>query len=439
MLDILQKTLNILWESWLVLGQMAPYLLLGFLLAGILSVFVSPSWVERHVGRRGWGSVLKASLFGVPLPLCSCGVIPVSASIRRHGASRAATAAFLLSTPQTGVDSIAITFRLLGPVFAVYRPIVALLTGLAGGWLVQLFDPSRRSDAPAAPSRPQCHEVCCAETAPRNALLRAVQYGFVTLPRDIGRPLLVGILIAGAIAALAPENRLGVYIGGGVPSILLLMTAAVPIYVCATASVPIAVGLIHLGASPGAALAFLIAGPATNAATFTTLWKLLGRGTALLYLAIVAISALAGGLLLDWLFAWLEAATPPLGTHAHLMAEGGWGGHLWAGTLLGVLAGSSRRIGQLRRAIKGSSPAPPDAGPAARQQQLDLRVAGMTCSHCAESVRRALAECDGVRSAEVDLGNGHAWVAGDHLDRGQLLAAVAELGYAASLAEEPTA
>ena len=149
MIDI---AVRIAWESWAVLGEMAPYLLFGFLMAGILSICISPEFIERHLGGRGFGPVVKAAIFGVPLPLCSCGVIPVAASFRRHGASRAATASFLLSTPQTGVDSIAVTYALLGGAFAVYRPIVALATGLLGGLLVMLFARSIQNGASCRPS-----------------------------------------------------------------------------------------------------------------------------------------------------------------------------------------------------------------------------------------------------------------------------------------------
>lgn len=322
-------------ESWLVLGQMAPYLLFGFLVAGVLSVCVSPEWVERHLGGHGFRAVVKASLFGVPLPLCSCGVIPVSVSIHRHGASRAATTAFLLSTPQTGVDSIAVTYGLLGPIFAIFRPVTALLTGLVGGGLVQFFGQPDKSDTAAEPVT--CIETCCAGKHQKSILTRTLHYGFVTLPKDIGLALLVGILIAGIMAAVVPQGHLEAYIGGGLLSILLMIMAGVPVYVCATASVPIAAGFIHIGASPGAALAFLIAGPATNAATFTTIWKALGRQTALLYLVTVIASALGCGLLLDWLIPIAEMSLPELAGHAHAESTGSWLYHAAAILLLAVL------------------------------------------------------------------------------------------------------
>jgi uncharacterized membrane protein YraQ (UPF0718 family) len=329
--------LKIITESWLVLGQMAPYLLLGFLVAGVLSVCISPAWIERRLGRRGFGPVLTASLFGVPLPLCSCGVIPVSASLRRHGASRAATTAFLLSTPQTGVDSIAVTYALLGPVFALFRPRVALVTGVLGGSLVQLLDPTDEVPEPGETAPSPCTDACCAKGPGRGLVLRALEYGFVTLPRDIGLALLVGIVLAGAIAALVPQDSLHAYIGGGILSILLMMAAGLPIYVCATASVPIAAGLIHVGASPGAALAFLIAGPATNAATLTTAWKVLGRRATLVYLLTVALSAVGCALLLDWLIPTVGAALPQLGASSDAHSQGTWLSNLGAIAMLAVL------------------------------------------------------------------------------------------------------
>lgn len=421
MFDILSATLR---EAWIVLGQMSIYLVFGFLMAGVLSVCISPALVERHLGRRGLWPVMKASLLGVPLPLCSCSVIPVAASIRRHGAGRGATTAFLLSTPQTGVDSIAITYALLGPVFAVFRPIAAFATGLFGGYLVQLVDDRDDAD-PGSPSADDaCAEPCCADTGSGNVVVRVLRYGLITMPRDLAPSLLLGVLIAGAMAALVPEGRLAPYLGGGVVSILLLMAAGTPLYVCATASVPIALGFIHAGASPGAALAFLIAGPATNAATFTTLWKLLGRRTAGLYLLTVVVSAIACGLLLNWLMPAEDDTLRQLADHVH--DESAWLIHGGAAGLLALFA-FSYWFG----VTKETATAHLHAGP----QRVELAVGGMTCGHCADTVRRALVACDGVSSAEVDLTSARVVVTGEDFDPNRLAAAVAELGYAAETVE----
>ena len=333
-----------LWQSWLVLGDIAPFLLLGFAIAGLLSVWITPEWTERHMGGHGMRPVLEAALWGIPVPLCSCSVIPVIASMRRHGASRAATTAFLLSSPQTGVDSIAVTYALLGPVFAIFRPIAALISGLLGGVLVLLFGRHNGNGAGAEPELPPCKEDCCTGDRSRGILRRALRYGFLSLPGDLAGAFLFGVLVAGALAVWMPANVCHAYLGGGIFSILLAIAAGVPLYVCATASVPIAAGLIYLGASPGTALAFLITGPATNPAAFATIWKVLGRRTALVYLVTVAASAILCGLLLDAVFllpmaqAWLPHASAHVSTH--LAVQGGWATSVWAAVLLAVFAAS---------------------------------------------------------------------------------------------------
>jgi uncharacterized protein len=284
-------------QLWATLCQMSPYLLFGFLVAGLLAFFVSRKWVEAHLGGHGLWPVLKATLFGIPLPLCSCSVIPVSASLHKHGASHGATTAFLIATPQTGVDSIFVTFSLLGPVFAIFRPVAALVSGLFGGLVVD--SAHRRANGDEAPNG-DCTDACCSSESKGSRFAGALKYGFVGLPKDIGRSLLIGVLIAGAIAAFVPDDAFA-DIGTGPLAILGMMLVGIPLYVCATASIPVAAMLIVKGVSPGAAFAFLMTGPATNAAGLATVWKIMGPRTALVYLSSVAVSALVGGLCLDWL------------------------------------------------------------------------------------------------------------------------------------------
>ena len=294
----------IIMDLWHTVVEMSPYLLFGFLLAGILSVLIPHSFIERHLGGRGVLPVLKASLLGVPLPLCSCSVIPVSMSLRKHGASKGSTIAFLLSTPQTGVDSIFVTLSLLGPVFAIFRPIAAFVTGLIGGALVDMFGQgSHAEDQPV----PKCSDECCSSGGNvADKVLRGLKYGFITLPRDIGRPMLIGLVIAAAITALAPEDYFADKLGTGVFAMVVMMLVGIPIYVCATASVPIAAALILKGLTPGAAFVFLMTGPATNAASFVTIWKILGGRTAIIYLATVAGCAILSGILLDYIAAGVD-------------------------------------------------------------------------------------------------------------------------------------
>jgi uncharacterized membrane protein YraQ (UPF0718 family) len=299
----------ILTDVWRVLLEMSPFLLFGFFFAGLLAVLVSPEGVERQLGGSGLWPVVKATLFGIPLPLCSCSVIPVTASLRRHGASRGASTAFLLSAPQTGVDSILVTYSLLGSLFAVFRPLAALLAGILGGSLVTAAESGEERDRTLAQP---CEEECCALSGDHGRGYRAVRFGFVTLPKDIGKPLLIGILVAGFISSLIPEDFFSGIIGTGFGAMVVMMLLGIPVYVCATASIPVAAALIAKGVSPGAALVFLTTGAATNTATIATAWKMMGGRTALIYLATVVVTAFASGMALDYLFRVSGApATPP--------------------------------------------------------------------------------------------------------------------------------
>jgi uncharacterized membrane protein YraQ (UPF0718 family) len=293
----------IIMDFWHTVVDMSPYLLFGFFVAGVLSVLVSQNLVERHLGGRGIWPVLKASLFGVPLPLCSCSVIPVSMSLHKHGASKGSTIAFLLSTPQTGVDSIFVTLSLLGPVFAIFRPIAAFVTGLIGGILVNMFGQGLPTEEQTVP---KCSDDCCRGGKVGTRIVNGLKHGFVTLPRDIGKPMLVGLVVAAGITALAPEGYFADKLGTGILAMVVMMLVGIPIYVCATASVPIAAALILKGLTPGAAFVFLVTGPATNAASFITIWKVLGRQTAIIYLATVAGCALLSGVLLDYVTAGVD-------------------------------------------------------------------------------------------------------------------------------------
>jgi len=291
--------INIVMEFWNVLAEMAPYLLFGFFVAGTLSVFISPKTIENHFGGKGILPIIKAALFGIPLPLCSCGVIPVAASLGKHGASRSAVVTFLLATPQTGVDSILVTFSLLGPVLAVLRPIGALMSSVLGGILVMIFDSKKPLKNHVTP---KCEASCCSETNKHGKLYNLFHYGFITLAGDLSKSLFAGLFIAAMISVFVPPTFFSSFLKPGWMSMLTMMILGIPVYVCATASVPIAVALIAKGISPGAALVFLMTGPATNAATFTTVWSVIGKRATLLYLITIAGSALGLGLLVDWLF-----------------------------------------------------------------------------------------------------------------------------------------
>jgi hypothetical protein len=409
--------LDVLREFWFLLEEMSIYLLFGFLVAGFLSVWISSEQIERHLGKPGMGPIWKASLFGIPLPLCSCGVIPVGASLRQHGASKGATASFLLSTPQTGVDSILATWSLLGPVFAVFRPLAALVTGVVGGGLIAARD---RGESVETTEVEACSDGCGSTPVEGSTLSRALRYGFLTLPRDIARALILGLLIAAVISALLPEDFFGASLGSGPLALIVMMLVGIPIYVCATGSIPLALAMMHLGMSPGAALVFLITGPATNSAAITTIWKILGRSSALIYLATVATLALLSGFTLDFLFSrdWILGNWKPEMAHHSMLPH-------WASLLGALLLVALLLVALLPRRRTSESDL-------TRDDFQILKVKGMNCGHCVESVTRALQECVGVESAEVSLEEGLARIRGPVKDFAPLISAVEALGFQAS-------
>lgn len=295
MAEFIKTILTGFWQTAL---EMSPYLLFGFLVAGFLSVLLSRQAVERHLGGRGIIQVIKAALFGVPMPLCSCSVIPVTMSLHKHGASKAAAVSFLLSTPQTGAENIFVVYSLLGPLFAIFSPVAAFVTGIVGGILVNFLD---RSSSPVENNHPDCTDECCNPARKTNKVFSALRFGLVVLPRDIARPLLVGLAIAAFITALVPDDFFADKLPHGFISMLIIMVLSIPVYVCATASIPIAAAMIAKGLDPGAAFVFLLIGPTTNAAGIATIWKILGQKTAFIYLFAVMGCALAGGSLLNLL------------------------------------------------------------------------------------------------------------------------------------------
>lgn len=304
-------------DFWEILRQMSPYLLFGFFLAGIIRVLLPVRWVEKHLGGEGFYASLKSSALGVPLPVCSCGVIPLAASLRKHGAGAGPTTAFLISTPQTGVDSILATWAMLGPVFTVFRVAAALLSGLLGGWAVSLLAKSS-----AAPVNGADNGNGHADDTPKSfkgKIVEALRFAFVTLPGDLAVPLMAGLIISGLIGALMPAKFFETHLASLPLQMLLMLAMGIPMYVCSTASIPIAAALVlNAGISPGAALVFLMSGPATNMATIATITRMMGWRAMITYLASVAGTAVAAGVLMDTAFAGITIS--PMAMHQH---EGG--------------------------------------------------------------------------------------------------------------------
>ncbi len=315
-MDSLREILQAIVKLW---NEMAIFLLFGFMVAGILSRLMSAATVANHMGGASWWSVIKAALLGIPLPLCSCGVIPTGVWLRDHGASRGATSAFLISTPQTGIDSLAITYSFLGPVFAIFRAIAALFSGLFGGILVANFalHESKASTAlkpdschcphhepPSDSDADSCHKPPgeSAKASLKTHIIEALRYGFLTIPKEIGPWLFVGVVAAGLVDWLIPEHYFEQHFQSNLLSMLLMIALGTPLYICSSASVPIAVVLAMRGLSPGAVFVFLMTGPATNIGAIAILFKVLGPRATIIQTISVMISALLCGLALDWIY-----------------------------------------------------------------------------------------------------------------------------------------
>ncbi len=282
---------------WILTAQMAPYLILGFLMSGLFFWLIQPETVGRLLGKPNLSSVIKSCLVGIPMPLCSCSVIPVAASLKKNGASRGATAAFISATPQTGVDSIFATYSLMGGLFTVMRIVVALISGIVTGLLIELFCGRKKqlSEIPIETVKKTC---CSTPALQRPGLIQSLKYGFLKLPSELSTALIVGLILAGLITTLLPPNWFEGSFSSGSAAFLIVTLIGLPLYICATASIPMAYALIAAGLSPGAALVFLIVGPATNTATVVTLWKILGHKATGIYLtSLTAIAWISGWIL----------------------------------------------------------------------------------------------------------------------------------------------
>lgn len=408
---------GILISSWEVFVEAAPYLIFGFAVAGILNVLVPDQKIVDYLGASAGKirSVINASLAGLPLPLCSCGVIPAAMSIRKRGANRGATLSFLISTPETGVDSIAVTYALLDPLMAVFRPLAALVTAVLAGLADNLLigeepeksgskkpeksgkkveilaastlvgvsaacskcnSPSCNCGTPEVPEKevnpalntmpsktthlelktgsgegikplilsptmyaPESKTSSCGcdhcgqekngplpdkriKKSIKAEFLQGLKYSFIELPGEISKWMLIGILLAGIISYAVPEALIQDYLGGGLGSMMVMLFVGIPLYICATASTPLAASLVAKGMSPGTAFVFLLAGPATNAATITMVARFLGKRSAALYVGVISLCALGSGILLDWLYLKLGInATATLGSAEELLPE----------------------------------------------------------------------------------------------------------------------
>ena len=416
--------INILTEIWTLLCEMSPYLLLGFLLAGLMHEFIPGKVYTKYLGDNSLKSVVLAALFGVPLPLCSCGVIPTAMGIRKEGASKGATISFLIATPQTGVDSIIATYSLMGLPFAIIRPIVALVTAVFGGVLCNTLSEkiedrcdnlgnTTASTHPLTPTPTFFHRIA-----------RAFSYAFGEMMEDIGKWLAMGLVVAGIITAAVPDSWFTIFQGNTFYSILFVLAFSIPMYLCATGSIPIALALMLKGLTPGAALVLLMAGPASNAASILVVGKVLGKRSMLTYLIAIITGAVLFGFGIDYLLP-REWFTAPVAQYAACHEEGiGFFSYLCTGLLLVLMAralwpwGHHHHHHHEEFSLKGTGKV--------------YIIEGMNCSHCAENVRKAIAAVEGVEQVEVSLHEGRANIIGSHNGE-DVLRAVESIGFQATL------
>ena len=383
--------------------EMSPYLLLGFLLAGLMHAFIPGKFFGSYLAAGRFRSVVNAALFGIPLPLCSCGVIPTAMSLRKEGASRGAVVSFLIATPQTGVDSIIATYGLMGLPFALVRPLAALCTALLGGFMATTFD--GKEDVK------ESHQVANEQKDTRfwHRLVEALRYGFVDMMQDIGRWLVLGLLVAALITTCVPTEWFTVFQGNTWASMLLVLCVSIPMYVCATGSIPIAVALMLKGLTPGAALVLLMAGPACNLASILVVRKGLGWRSMVIYLASIIVGAVAFGCLIDFLqFQGMVDFTGQLiAKEACCMQEVSWVS--WASTvLLALLLFHALVIDKIKKRRNHT------INPS--ENMKVYHIEGMNCNHCRMSAEKAILSVEGVTTATVCLETGEAHVEGTASD-----------------------
>ena len=321
---------GILNETWHLFLESSLYIIFGLIISGLLRTFLNPSSVAHHLGHGKITSVIKASLLGIPIPLCSCGVLPAAASLKKQGANNGATTSFLISTPESGADSIAISYALLDPILTVARPVVGFVTATVAG-IIENFTGKKEDSGPIEPDLSCPIDGCCdgKDCSPDNhrrhhtfyeKLTAGMKFALTEVWGDLVLLFFVGLFLAGAITYMIPDDVIGKYMGGGISSMLIMLVVGIPLYICATASTPIAAALILKGVSPGAALVFLIAGPATNITSLTVLMGILGKRATAIYLGTIAVMAILFGLAVDQAYAILGiSARATMGQAAEFM------------------------------------------------------------------------------------------------------------------------
>lgn len=398
---------------WAIICEMSPYILLGFIIAGILHVFVARRTMSRHLSGKGIGPVIKAALFGIPLPLCSCGVLPTAVSLRRQGASKGAATSFLIATPQTGVDSIAATWSLLGLPFAIIRPVAALVGAIAGGAAVSKWGGKDIEEKLSCNITEKTEE----KQPFGRRMLEALRYGLIDMVASVGPWLVTGLLIAALITVFVPDTLFTGLSQYPLLAMLAVVAVAVPMYVCATGSIPIALSLMMKGLSPGIAFVLLMAGPAANFASLMILGRTQGWRATAIYVASVVVTAILFGLMIDNFMpaSWFIPNSTAVVSDACHTTIG------WFPTLCSILLASLLLYTFITGKIHHNHNHSTD-------MTKEYKIKGMACAHCKANVEKILSRVEGVEEVTVDLAKGTATVSGNASDS-SIIDAIKVAGY----------
>ena len=460
-------------------SEMAPFLLLGFLLAGILHVWVPNQVYVPKISKPNFASVLWASLFGVPLPICSCGVIPTSIALRREGASKGASVSFLISTPATGVDSILATYSLLGLPFAILRPIAAFVTAMFGGVLTNFATRNESAEVAVAEHKEshkhhdhehcgcedhdhdhcecdghdhcECGSLAGAATAKKSFVQKlgeTVEYGLVNMVGDVSKWLMIGLLLGALISAFVPNELFLALREYPILCMVCVLLLAMPMYTCATGSIPLALALVAKGITPGAALVLLMAGPATSIASMLVVGKAFGKRTLVAYLASIAFGAMFFGFIVDTFFmdTFLSAMLPQGAAECHGHGALGVFDYICAGLLAvfmiyakfvhkgcdghcGCGCGDSHcGCGHDHDEEHDTSTGSVTAEHHDEPKTKTYKVFGMTCSHCKACVEKAAFALEGVTFAVANVAKKELVIEGT-VDESVLKTAIEEAGF----------
>jgi uncharacterized membrane protein YraQ (UPF0718 family) len=323
---IMTAIINILASSWDMFLDSSIYMLFGLFCAGFIYAYSKTETIGRYLGKGKVRPVFLSAFIGIPIPLCSCGVVPAAAGLKKQGANNGATLSFLISTPETGVDSIPLTYALMDPLMTIMRPVAAFVSAVTAGLAENFIG---KQEAPNELPPVSEKGACCKTSSftkqnpgfiKSTKLYGGLKYAFIDLLGDIGKWFIAGLLIAGLISYLIPENMIESYLGNNFLAMLVMLITGIPMYVCATSSTPIAAALVLKGLNPGAALVFLLAGPATNIASLSMVYKMLGKKALLIYLFSISGCAIIFGFLTDFLYKGLDiSAKASIGKTAELI------------------------------------------------------------------------------------------------------------------------